>query len=268
MAVSPANYAKVAIVGAGVMGEAMIHALNRIGLESSQITIREKRQEREVELKGKYGVGSGSLSGSQAVLLAVKPQDLEKTLSEIGPELSDGTLVVSLLAGIKSVRIEKILGARARVVRVMPNTPLLMGEGMSAISGGKSATGEDVAWVESLLSKSGATLVVDEELMDAVTATSGSGPAYLFGFVEAMIEGAKKLGLKEDDAKLLVSQTLLGAAKMVSESGKDAKTLRENVTSPNGTTAAALAVFDSSKWHEIVFEAMKAARNRSQELSN
>ncbi|MFM8965577.1 MAG: pyrroline-5-carboxylate reductase family protein, partial [Actinomycetota bacterium] len=148
------------------------------------------------------------------------------------------------------------------------NTPLLMSEGMSAISGGESATGEDVAWVESLLSKSGATLVVDEELMDAVTATSGSGPAYFFGFVEAMIEGAKKLGLKEDDAKLLVSQTLLGTAKMVSESGKDAKTLRENVTSPNGTTAAALAVFDSSKWHEIVFEAMKAARNRSQELSN
>jgi pyrroline-5-carboxylate reductase len=268
MAVSPANYAKVAIVGAGVMGEAMIHALNRIGLESSQITIREKRQEREVELKGKYGVGTGSLSGSQAVLLAVKPQDLEKTLSEIGPEISDGTLVVSLLAGIKSARIENLLGARARVVRVMPNTPLLIGEGMSAISGGESATGEDVAWVESLLSKSGATLVVAEELMDAVTATSGSGPAYLFGFVEAMIEGVKKLGLKEDDAKLLVSQTLLGAAKMVSESGKDAKTLRENVTSPNGTTAAALAVFDSSKWHEIVFEAMKAARDRSQELSN
>ena len=134
MAVSPANYAKVAIVGAGVMGEAMINALNRIGLESSQITIREKRQEREVELIGKYGVGSGSLNGSQAVLLAVKPQDLEKTLSEIGPEISDGTLVVSLLAGIKSARIENLLGARARVVRVMPNTPLLMGEGMSALS--------------------------------------------------------------------------------------------------------------------------------------
>ncbi|MFM8965105.1 MAG: pyrroline-5-carboxylate reductase [Actinomycetota bacterium] len=259
---------RVAIVGAGVMGEAMIHALHRIGLQNSEITIKEKREEREAELIARYGVSNDELPRSQAILLAVKPQDLEKTLSEIGPELSDGTLVVSLLAGIKSARIENILGARARVVRVMPNTPLLMGEGMSAISGGKSATGEDVAWVETLLSKSGATLVVDEELMDAVTATSGSGPAYFFGFVEAMIEGAKKLGLKEDDAKLLVSRTLLGAAKMVSESGKDAKTLRENVTSPNGTTAAALAVFDSSKWHEIVFEAMKAARIRSQELSD
>jgi pyrroline-5-carboxylate reductase len=104
--------------------------------------------------------------------------------------------------------------------------------------------------------------------MDAVTATSGSGPAYFFGFVEAMIDGAKRLGLVEEDARVLVNQTLLGAAKMISESGKDAKTLRENVTSPNGTTAAALSVFDSNKWHEIVHEAMKAAKNRSQELSN
>lgn len=259
---------KVAIVGAGVMGEAMIHALNRIGLKSSEITIREKRKEREEELIRKYGVESGSLSGSQAVLLAVKPQDLEKTLSEVGTELSDGALVVSLLAGIKSARIEEFLGAKARVVRVMPNTPLLMGVGMSVISGGKSAKREDVEWVESLFSKSGATLVVNEDLMDAVTATSGSGPAYFFGFVEAMIEGAQRLGLKEDDAKILVSQTLLGASKMVNESDKDAKTLRENVTSPSGTTAAALSVFDSNKWQEIVFEAMKAARDRSQELSN
>ena len=259
---------KVAIVGAGVMGEAMIHALNRIGLKSPEITIREKRKEREEELIEKYGVESGSLSGSQAVLLAVKPQDLEKTLSEVGSELSNGALVVSLLAGIKSARIEEFLGAKVRVVRVMPNTPLLMGVGMSVISGGKSAKREDVEWVESLLSKSGATLVVDEDLMDAVTATSGSGPAYFFGFVEAMIEGSQRLGLKKDDAKILVSQTLLGASKMVNESGKDAKTLRENVTSPNGTTAAALSVFDSNKWSEIVYEAMKAARDRAQELSD
>lgn len=259
---------RVAIVGAGVMGEAMIHALNRIGLKGSEITIKEKREEREEELIARYGVSNGELKRSQAILLAVKPQDLEKTLSEIGPEISDSTLVVSLLAGIRSARIENLLGAKARVVRVMPNTPLLMGEGMTAISGGESAKGEDVAWVESLLSKSGATLVLDEELMDAVTATSGSGPAYFFGFVEAMINAAKRLGLKEEDAKILVTQTLVGAAKMVVESGKDARTLRENVTSPNGTTAAALSLFDSKAWDEIVYEAMKAARDRSQELSN
>jgi pyrroline-5-carboxylate reductase len=268
MATPALDVTKVAIVGAGVMGEAMIHALNRLGINCSEITIREKRVERERELIEKYGVKSDSLDTAQVTLLAVKPQDLEKTLSEIRAELRDGALLVSLLAGIKCSRIQGLVSESARVVRVMPNTPLLLGAGMSVISAGETATSFDVEWVKNLLSKSGETLVVDEELMDAVTATSGSGPAYFFGFVEAMIDGAKRLGLAEEDARVLVNQTLLGAAKMISASGKDAKTLRENVTSPNGTTAAALSVFDSNKWHEIVYEAMKAAKNRSQELSN
>ena len=268
MATKGLEISKVAIVGAGVMGEAMIHALNRLGINGSEIIIREKRAERERELVEKYGVKNGSLDAAQVILLAVKPQDLEKTLSEIRAELRDGALLVSLLAGIKSSRIQGLVSESARVVRVMPNTPLLLGAGMSVISAGETATSSDVEWVKNLLSSSGQTLVVDESLMDAVTATSGSGPAYFFGFVEAMIDGAKNLGLSEADAKVLVNQTLLGAAKMISESGKDAKTLRENVTSPNGTTAAALSVFDSNKWHEIVYEAMKAAKYRSQELSN
>jgi pyrroline-5-carboxylate reductase len=268
MATTGLDITKVAIVGAGVMGEAMIHALNRLGINGSEIIIREKRAERERELVEKYGVKNGSLDAAQVVLLAVKPQDLEKTLGEIRAELRDGALLVSLLAGIKSSRIQGLVSESARVVRVMPNTPLLLGAGMSVISAGETATSSDVDWVIKLLSKSGETLVVHEDLMDAVTATSGSGPAYFFGFVEAMIDGAKRLGLAESDAKVLVNQTLLGAAKMLIESGKDAKTLCENVTSPNGTTAAALSVFDSNKWHEIVYEAMQAAKHRSQELSN
>lgn len=261
-------FSRAAIIGAGVMGEAMIHALHRLGLQSPQITIREKRADRAQELLNKYGVSDGSLRESQVALLAVKPQDLEKTICEINAELNDGTLLISLLAGVKSSRIEDLAGAKFRVVRVMPNTPILMGVGMSAISAGKSATKTDIDWVASLFANSGAVVVINEDLMDVVTATSGSGPAYFFGFVEAMIDGAKRLGLSEEDARLLVTQTLLGAAKMVSESGKDAKTLRENVTSPNGTTAAALAVFDSRGWKELIFEAMQAARNRSEELSN
>jgi pyrroline-5-carboxylate reductase len=268
MATTGLEITKVAIAGAGVMGEAMIHALNRLGVNGSEIIIKEKRAERERELVEKYGVKIGSLEAAQVILLAVKPQDLEKTLSEIRTELKDGMLLVSLLAGIKSSRIQSFVGVSARIVRVMPNTPLLLGEGMSAISAGETATSFDIEWVKKLLSKSGKTLVVDESLMDAVTATSGSGPAYIFGFVEAMLDGAKRLGLADSDARVLVNQTLIGAAKMVSESGKDAKTLRENVTSPNGTTAAALSVFDTNKWQEIVYEAMKAAKIRSQELSN
>jgi pyrroline-5-carboxylate reductase len=268
MATAGLEISKVAIVGAGVMGEAMIHALNRLGINGSEIIIREKRAERERELVEKYGVKSGLFDTAQVILLAVKPQDLEKSLSEIRAELRDGALLVSLLAGIKSSRIQGLVSESTRVVRVMPNTPLLLGAGMSVISAGETATSSDVEWVKDLLSSSGQTMVIDESLMDAVTATSGSGPAYFFGFVEAMIDGAKNLGLSEADAKVLVNQTLLGAAKMISEYGKDAKTLRENVTSPNGTTAAALSVFDSNKWHEIVYEAMKAAKDRSQELSN
>jgi pyrroline-5-carboxylate reductase len=268
MATAGLEISKVAIVGAGVMGEAMIHALSRLGINGSEIIIREKRAEREQELVEKYGIKTVSLDAAQVILLAVKPQDFEKTLSEIRAEIRDGALLVSLLAGIKSSRIQGLVSESARVIRVMPNTPLLLGAGMSVISAGETATSSDVEWVKKLLSSSGQTLVVDESLMDAVTATSGSGPAYFFGFVEAMIDGARNLGLSEADARVLVNQTLLGAARMISESGKDAKTLRENVTSPNGTTAAALSVFDSNKWHEIVYEAMKAAKNRSQELSN
>ena len=256
------------IIGAGIMGEAMINALIRYGIDPKAIIIREKRTERSSELINRYRVSEGSLSGSEVILLAVKPQDLEKTLSEIRDEIQPGVLLISLLAGVKIGRIEDSLSEGCRVVRVMPNTPILLGAGMSAICGGKSATSTDLDWVCGLLSSSGSALIVTEELMDAVTATSGSGPAYVFSFVEAMTNAAERLGLSKAEAKTLVVQTLLGAAKMVNESGKDPKTLRENVTSPNGTTAAALAVFDSNNLHEIVYQAMLAAKKRSEELSN
>jgi pyrroline-5-carboxylate reductase len=259
---------KVAVVGAGIMGEAMIYALTRVGIESANICIKEKRVERETQLINRLGVGKGSISDAQVVLLSVKPQDLDITLKEVNSELSDGTLLVSILAGVKCSMIEKIVGSRARVVRVMPNTPILLEEGMSVIAGGKNATKSDIEWVETLFAKSGKTLIVDEKLMDAVTATSGSGPAYFFGFVEAMIKASIRLGLSEQDSKLLVNQTLIGAAKMIEESGKDAETLKKEVTSPNGTTAAALASFESSGLDEIVYKAMKAAKDRSEELSN
>lgn len=261
-------FSRAAIVGAGVMGEAMITALSRVGISGESITIYEKRADRSSELIEKYQVKAGALDDCDVVLLSVKPQDLESVLAEIKSQLSDRILLVSLLAGVKSSKIEAVLGVDARVVRVMPNTPLLLGAGMSAIASGKNASSSDISWVEELFKKSGATLVIDEEFMDAVTAVSGSGPAYFFGFVEAMIKGAQRLGLAKEDAELLVTQTFVGAAKMVSESGKSATTLRENVTSPNGTTAAALASFDSNKWQEIVYEAMRAASDRSKELSD
>jgi pyrroline-5-carboxylate reductase len=190
------------------------------------------------------------------------------TLEVISDQIKAGSLLVSLLAGIKSESIESLLPKNVRVVRVMPNTPLLISNGMSVVTGGSSAIESDIAWVQDLMSKSGKVLVMKEKDMDAVTATSGSGPAYFFAVVEAMISAATRLGLDESSARTLVSQTFLGAAAMLKESGKDAKELRENVTSPNGTTAAALKVFSTNKLDEIVYEAMKAAHDRSIELSN
>ena len=261
-------YLRPAIIGAGVMGEAMISALLRIGFEPSAITIREKREERVRELTDKYGVTEGSITSADVLLLAIKPQDVAATLESMRGEMAEGALLVSLLAGVKSAKIESLVDSSIRVIRVMPNTPLLISNGMSAIAPTARATEADISWVKKLLESSGKAIVVGEDQMDAVTATSGSGPAYFFAFVEAMTKAAQRLGLNEADAKVLVSQTFLGAAKMLDESGKDAATLRENVTSPKGTTAAALNEFERENLEELVYKAMQAARDRSIELSN
>lgn len=260
-------FEKAAIVGAGVMGEAMIVGLIRNGFAAGSITIREKRSDRVAQLQSQYGVASGLLADSDLIFLAVKPQDAVATVAEINGELKDGALLVSLLAGTKSAKLEAGLNGSIRVVRVMPNTPLLLGKGAAGVAKGSRASDSDLDWVISFLSTSGIAIEVSEDEMDSVTAMSGSGPAYFFRFVEAMIKAGKRLGLSDGEAKTLAEHTLIGAAKMVEESGKDVATLRENVTSPNGTTAAALNSFESSEFDEVVFKAMKAARDRSIELS-
>ena len=258
---------RVAIVGVGVMGEGMIKSLVAAGVESSAISIIDKREERVDELIERYQVTGRSIREADAVILAVKPQDFEKCIEELKDDITSGTLVVSLLAGVKTVRIERHISESMRVIRVMPNTPIILGEGMSAITKGKSATDSDLYWVVNFLTNSGRTLVVEEELMDAVTSVSGSGPAYFYTLVEAMIHSAVRLGLSEQDSTLIVHQTLIGAAKMLNKSGKSAKTLRIDVTSPNGTTEAALKAFEDNNLNEIVFQALSAAKNRSAELS-
>lgn len=248
------------------MGEALLASLIRSGFSADSIAVLEKREDRLLQVRSKYQIGNSKIEDSDVVLLATKPQDLGETLSSL--KLGKNTLLISLLAGVKSAKIESLTSDSVRVVRVMPNTPLLISKGMSVIAKGSRANKSDIDWVCDFFAKSGKVLVMKEQEMDAVTATSGSGPAYLFAFVEAMTKAAIRLGLDQDSANTLVSQTLFGAAGMLEGSGKDAKTLRENVTSPKGTTAAALKVFEDSKLDEIVYEAMKAARDRSIELSN
>ena len=258
---------RVGVIGAGTMGEAVIASLIRFGIASSNITFVEKREERALEIEKKYGLSRGSLEECDVIFLVVKPQDLEKTLGSLSGHIPSTCLLVSFLAGKKIDSIEAQLSNAARVIRVMPNTPMILAEGMSALSAGRRATKEDIEWVSDFLSSAGKVIVVPEEQQDTVTALSGSGPAYFFAMVEAMASAGEKLGLSKENSMIAAQQVLIGAAAMVKKSGKEPKTLRENVTSPNGTTHAALSVFENRDFPTTVYEAMAAARKRSIELS-
>jgi pyrroline-5-carboxylate reductase len=263
---------QVAVIGAGVMGEALISALITYGISPSAITISEKREERALELIDRYKVANAALSDNVAkcdlILLVVKPQDMAGVLQEIKAHIRPGCLIISFVAGKKINYIADLIGTRANpVIRVMPNTPTLVGAGMAAISSCVLVTAEEREFVLGFLGAVGKVIEVDESLLDAVTATSGSGPAYFFKFVEAMVEGAIALGLSHADATTLTIQTIVGAAKLLDQSGDTPTTLREKVTSPNGTTFAALNSFNDSDISGVVAKAMKAARDRSQELA-
>jgi len=249
----------------------LISALISSGVNPELITISEKRPDRSAELIAKYSIKQAPLASNvaaaDALLLVVKPQDMASVLEEIKGSINPTAVVITFVAGKTISFISNGLGTSNPVVRVMPNTPTMVGAGMAAASMGPGVTEMQKEFVLGFLAATGKVIEVAEDLQDAVTATSGSGPAYFFAFVEAMVAGAKELGLSEADATTLTVQTIVGAAKLLDESGKSATTLRENVTSPNGTTAAALASFASSDLNSMVAKAMKAASDRSQELA-
>ncbi len=261
----------IGVIGVGVMGEALLAGLINSGSAPSAICIADKRAERLSELQNKYGVTPSTIENiatdCDVILLVVKPQDMGALIETISPTIPATTLLVTFAAGKRSAFIEERVKPGTPVIRVMPNTPSLVGKGMAAISGGTHATESDIDFVTNFLASSSEVIVLAEELQDAVTATSGSGPAYFFYFVEEMIKGAIALGLSEAAATKLTIQTITGAAAMLNESGKSPTTLRENVTSPKGTTAAALETFYQANTGEIISAALKAARDRSQELA-
>ena len=260
-----------AIIGAGVMGETLLSGLVRAGRRVDQLMVGEKRTERARELEERYGVAVVSNRDAAAkadtVALVVKPQDMGDVLAEISPELRPGQLVVSLAAGITTSFIESHVPEGVAVVRVMPNTPALVDEGMSAIAPGSHCDDAHLAEVESLMASTGKVLRIPEKQMDAVTAISGSGPAYIFFVVESMIEAGVHLGLPRATATDLVVQTLVGSAIMLRETGSHPVVLREQVTSPGGTTASALRELEVHKVRAAFLAAMEAARNRSRELA-
>jgi pyrroline-5-carboxylate reductase len=262
---------QVGLIGVGVMGEALISGLISSRFPKGQIVFTEKRTDRAREISSKYGAREVDLTElaktSDVVLLVVKPQDLAQLLASIDGNLNKSATLVSFAAGKTTDFISEIVGPDISIIRVMPNTPTLIGLGMAAISLGKNVNPEQAKFVSEFLATCGKVISIEENLQDAVTALSGSGPAYFFAFIEEMIKSGISLGLSGEQATTLAIQTMVGSAAMLEQSGKSATTLRENVTSPNGTTAAALKVFSEANLGEIVAKAMTAARDRSQELA-
>jgi pyrroline-5-carboxylate reductase len=261
----------VAILGAGVMGETLLSGLIRAGRRADDLLVGEKRSERALELQERYGVRTvGNVEAAQkaeTVVLVVKPQDMDDLLNEIAAVVQPGQLVVSLAAGITTAFIESRLPEGAAVVRVMPNTAALVDEGMAAISRGSHCDEEHLVEAESLLASVGRVIRVPEHQLDAVTAVSGSGPAYIFFVVESMIEAGVHLGLPRGTAAELVVQTVVGSAKLLRETGEHPTVLRERVTSPGGTTAAAVRELEDHKVRAAFLTALEAARDRSRALA-
>lgn len=265
----------VAILGAGVMGETLLSGLIRAGRPVAALRISERRAQRAAELVDRYGVrvvdNATAVAESGTAVIVVKPQDVPALLQEIAPHLRPGALVVSLAAGVTTASIEAGLAAHGApdavaVVRVMPNTPALVDAGMSALAPGSHCDAAHLDAAEALLASVGRVVRVPEHQIDAVTAVSGSGPAYVFYVVEAMVEAGVLLGLSREVATTLTVQTVLGAGKMVSETGQHPSVLREQVCSPAGTTIAAIRVLDDNRVRAAFVTAMEAARDRSLEL--
>ena len=264
---------KIGVVGSGNMGRALILGMKRSGLVSPSDLIAS-----DVDAAQRKALGDAAhvltvaknsilVEASDVVVLAVKPKDMKRALQEIGSLIKPDRLVISIAAGITLETLQKNLDKNP-VVRAMPNTPALVGKGMAAICAGKRANSSHMHLARSILGCVGDVVEVPETWMDAVTATSGSGPAYVFYFIEALIEGAIALGIGPEIAKKLVIETFVGSLELLKTSGESPEVLRRRVTSPGGTTEAALRFLDDREIKKILAGALQAAAKRGKELSN
>ena len=262
----------IAILGTGKMGEALLSGLLRAGRRPSGVIAAVRREERGTELGERYGVQTADAATAakmaDTLVLAVKPQDMGRLLDEIAPVVPAGTLVISVAAGITTAFIERRLPGQLPVVRVMSNTPVHVDEAMSVISAGSHASEEHLVLTEGLLSPVGKVLRIPESLQDGATALSGSGPAYFYYLVEAMVDAGILLGMPRAAALEMVVQSAVGAAIMLRDSGEHPVLLREAVTSPGGTTIAAIRELERHGVRSAVIEAIEAARNRGRELAS
>lgn len=262
---------KIAVIGAGNMGDVIVGALvSKCGISPEQLTVTDVDVKRLEGFAARYQVKTGTGNADAAresdiVILAVKPQIMESVLSELAAIPMTG-LAVSIAAGVALETIEAILGPKCRVVRVMPNTPSLVGEGAAALASGKNATGEDMELVRTLFESLGMTVTVDESLMDAVTGLSGSGPAYCFIIIEALTDAGVKMGLARDTALKLAAQTMRGAATLCLQDGRTPSQLKDMVTSPGGTTIEGIKALEKGALRATIMDAVEAAVLRSRAL--
>lgn len=261
----------VAVIGAGKIGELVLSGLLRSGWPAERLLATTRRQARADELASRYGVrvvdNHTAVAEAEVLAIAVKPQDAAALLDEIGPKIPAEKLVISLCAGLPTSFFSRRLAAGTPVVRVMTNTPALVDEAMSAISAGEHATGAHLTLAEEMFTPLGGTLRVPESQQDAVTALSGSGPAYFYLLVEAMVDAGILLGLPRQVAHELIVQTAIGSAVMLRDSGEHPVKLREAVTSPAGTTISAVRELEKHGVRAALLAALEAARDRAGELA-
>ncbi len=261
---------ELGIIGAGNMAEAIVRGAVAAGVVRADDILAADPSEARRALFAELGAtvterNAHVIAESRRVLIAVKPQ-VFATMADDLSAARDDQLLVSIMAGVPHVKLAAAAGAGRPIVRVMPNTPLLVGCGMSALSPSATVSDSQLAWAHQLFGAAGEVVTVDESLMDAVTAVSGSGPAYVFYLAEAMTEAAKQLGLADADAAKLTQQTMFGAAKMMVETGVDPAELRRRVTSPGGTTQAAIERLESQGVSQALVAAVRRAAERSAEL--
>ena len=263
---------KLAFLGPGNMAAALLKGLLREGTaEADEIICAEPRAERREEIANAYGVevtadNRAAAAEADVVLLSVKPQVIDAVLAEIAPAIDARKLVISIAAGVPLAALARRLPPGTRLIRTMPNTPALVGAGASALARGAPATEGDLARARVLFEAVGLAVVVEEHLLDAVTGLSGSGPAFVFIAIEAMADGGVKAGLPRSVAVTLAAQTVLGSARLLLETGAHPGQLKDQVTSPAGTTIAGVQVLEAAGFRAALIGAVDAAARRSREL--
>src|SRR5512146_284015 len=263
---------KIAFLGSGNMAEALVKGLLSAGTATAgEIVCAEPRAERREELRARHGVAvtAGNVEAvrqAQILVLSVKPQVMDALLDEIAEAVDHSKLVISIAAGVPIAAIARRLGAGSRIVRTMPNTPALVGEGATALARGPHATEADLGQAVALFEAVGTAVVVDEHLLDAVTGLSGSGPAFVFLAIEALADGGVKMGLPRHVAMALAAHTVMGAAQLVLETGEHPGKLKDQVTSPGGTTIAGVHALEAAGFRAALIAAVEAAARRSKEL--